>query len=138
MKCFNLDILHRNFSACYSINSRYLGITHDETKAVEISEDQFKTCLKANGQFCSLNTLLLPLAKPPTCVSALYAKDEASIQKRCSLQIRKASIISIQTSIAPNVWIITSSTTAVPSGITLICPGEAPTSAIPKMPIHIL
>ena len=46
---------------------------HDETKAVEISEDQ------ANGQFCSLNTPLLPLTNSPTCISALYAKDKASI-----------------------------------------------------------
>ena len=32
---FNLAIPHRNFSACYSINNRYLGIMHDETRAVE-------------------------------------------------------------------------------------------------------
>ena len=49
---FNLAIPHGNFSAHYSINNRYLRIMHDETKAVEISEDQFKTCQKANGQFC--------------------------------------------------------------------------------------
>ena len=61
---FNLAIPHENFSACYSINNRYLGMTHDETKAVEISEDQFKTCQKANRQFCSLNTPLLLLVKP--------------------------------------------------------------------------
>ena len=30
---FNLAIPHRNFSACYSINKRYLGIMHDETKS---------------------------------------------------------------------------------------------------------
>ena len=71
--------------------------------------------------FFSLNTPLLPLANPPTCVSALYAKDKDSIQKRCSLQIRKASSKIITTSIGPNVWMITSLTTAVPSGITLIC-----------------
>ena len=98
-----MAIPHGNFSACYSINNRYLGITHDKTKAVEISEDQFKTCQKANGQFCSLNTPLLPLTNPPTCVSGLYAKNKASIQKRFSLQIRKASSVSIPTSIAPNV-----------------------------------
>ena len=68
----------------------------------------------------------------------LYTKDKASIQKRCSLQIRNASSISIPTSIAPNVLIITSSTAAVPSGITLICPGEAPRSVIPQTPIHVL
>ena len=53
---FNLAIPHENISACYSINNRYLGITHDETKAVEISEDQFETGQKDNEQFCSLNT----------------------------------------------------------------------------------
>ena len=110
----------------------------DETKAVEISEDQFKTCQKANGQFCSLDTPLLPLSNPPTCISGLYVKDKASTQKGCSLQIRKASSVSIPTSIFPNVWIITPQTAAVPHWITLICPGEAPWSVIPQTPIHIL
>ena len=41
-KVFNLAIPHRNVLAHYNINNRYLGIMHDETKAVEISEDQFK------------------------------------------------------------------------------------------------
>ena len=33
---FNLVIPHGNLSAHYSINNRYLGIKHDETKALEI------------------------------------------------------------------------------------------------------
>ena len=48
---FNLVIPHGNFSACYNIDSKYLGITYDDTKAVEISEQQFSTCQKANRQF---------------------------------------------------------------------------------------
>ena len=36
---FNLAIPLGNFSACYNINNRYLGIMHNETKAVEISEE---------------------------------------------------------------------------------------------------
>ena len=75
-KVFNLDIPHRNFSACYDIQHKYLGITLDETSAVEISEDQFKTCLNANRQFCILNAPLLPLANPPTCVSALVCQGQ--------------------------------------------------------------
>ena len=71
-------------------------------------------------------------------ILALYTKDKASIKRRCSLQIRKASSVSIPTSITPNVWVITSPTTVVSSGITHICPGEAPRSIIPQMPIHIL
>ena len=51
-------------------------------------------------------------------------------QEGCSL--------SIPTSIAPNVWMITSPTTAIPSGITLICPEEAPRSVTPETPIHVL
>ena len=82
---FNLAIPHRNFSACYNINNRYLGIMHDKTKAVPISENQFKTYQKAYRQFCSLNTPLLLPTNPPSCVSALYSKDKASIEKRCSL-----------------------------------------------------
>ena len=89
---FNLAIPCGNFLAYYSMQNRYLGITHDETKVVEISEDQFKTCQKANRQFYNINTLLLPLTR-----------DKTSIQKWCSLQIRKASSISIPLSIGPNV-----------------------------------
>ena len=120
------------------MQNKSLGITHDETSIVEISEDQFKICQKANGQFCILNTPLLPLPNPPTCVLGMYAKDKGSIQNRCSLQIKKASSINIPTSIAPNVWIITSSTTAVPLGITLIWPGEALRPVTPQTPLHIL
>ena len=32
---FNLAIPHRNFSACYNINNKYLGIKHDKTKAMD-------------------------------------------------------------------------------------------------------
>ena len=96
------------------------------TKAVEILEEQFNTCQKANRQFCSLNTPLQPLVNLPTCIAALYAKDKAGIEKRCSLQIRKANSVSIPTLIVPNVWILTSAPTAVSMEIMLICPDEAP------------
>ena len=71
------------------------------------------------------------------CIS-LICQGKASIQKRCSLQINKASKISTPIAIAPNVWIIASPTAAVPSGITVICPGEVPRSVIPQTPIQVL
>ena len=74
---FNLVIPHRYFSARYNINSKYLGITYDETKAVEISQDQFSTCQKANGQFCSLNTPLQLLANPPMCIASIICKEQS-------------------------------------------------------------
>ena len=36
-KIFTLDIPHGKFTAHYDINTQYLGITQDETMAVEIS-----------------------------------------------------------------------------------------------------
>ena len=61
-KIFTLDIPHRNFSACYDITTKYLGITKDETMAVELSSNQFQICKAANGQFCTIPTPFQPLA----------------------------------------------------------------------------
>ena len=68
---FNLVIPYGNFTACYDIDSKYLGITYGETKAVEISEQQFSTCQKDNGWFFSINVPLQPLANPPLCITAI-------------------------------------------------------------------
>ena len=51
---------------------------------------------------------------------------------------QKANSISMPTSIAPNVWIITSLPAVAPAGITLICPGEAHRVFTPQTPIHVL
>ena len=121
---FNLAIPHRNFSAWYNINSKYLGLTYDKTKAVEISDQQFSICQKAIRQFYNINVPLPLLANPPSCITAIYAKNKAGIEPRCSLQIRNPNNVSIPTSIAPNVWILTSAPSAVLMGITLICHEE--------------
>ena len=75
---FNLVIPHRNFSACYNTDSKYLGITYDETKAVEISEQQFSTCQKAKGQFCNNNNanLYSTLGKQLVLCTVLYIESE--------------------------------------------------------------
>ena len=103
---FNLDTPHGNYSLSYDTDNKYLGITLDETSAIEILEDQFWTCKRVHRQLCILNTPPLPLANPPTCSSSLYTKDKSSNQKSCSLQVKKANSISIPTSITPNVWVI--------------------------------
>ena len=56
---------------------------------VELSTSQFQVCQEANNQFCSITTPFQPLANPPSCVSALYARIPADITSQCSLQIRK-------------------------------------------------
>ena len=126
---FTLDIPHGNYSACYDINTRYFGVTKDATMAVELSTAQFQTCQQANGQFCHISTPFQPIANPPTCIAALYAKSKASIASKCSLQFCKTTIITLPTKITPDVWILTTPVTAPVSMITLICP-EKPMETI--------
>ena len=78
--------------------------------AVELSTTQFRVCQEANGQFCSITTPFQPLANPPSCVSALYARSQADITSQCSLQIRKTSDVNPPTQISPDVWISHDST----------------------------
>ena len=106
--------------------------------AVEHLEHQFHICRDANGQFYNIEAPLQPLANPPSCITALYAKNTASIDMRCSLKIRNTNSISISTSIAPNVWILTSAPSAVTTRITLICPEVVTRSITLWKPIHIL
>ena len=46
---FTLDIPHQNYSACYDVNTKYLGVTKDATMGVELSTTQFQACQQANG-----------------------------------------------------------------------------------------
>ena len=77
---FNLLIPKGNLSACYGIDNRYLGISHDGTTALEILVQQFTTCKQANGQFCNIDTLLQPLANSPSCITTIYAQNKAGIE----------------------------------------------------------
>ena len=96
---FTLDIPHRNYSSHYDINTRYFGITKDATMGLELSTAQFQTCQQPNGQFCHISTLFQPLANPPTCIAALYAKSKASITSKCSLQLHKMTTTALPTQI---------------------------------------
>ena len=129
-KVFTLDIPYGNYSACYDINTRYFGVTKDATMGLELSSTQFEVCQQANGQFCHISTLFQPLANPPTCIAAIYAKSEASIKSKCSLQIRKATSTSLPTQITPDVWILASPASAPIDTISLICP-QKPMETIP-------
>ena len=74
-KIINLPVPVGNYSMRYTMDNKYLGVTYDRTKAMDIPEDQFKLCKEANGQFCPLTTPLQPLTNPPSCVAALYTKN---------------------------------------------------------------
>ena len=115
-----------------------MGITKDANMAVELSTTQFQACQEANSQFCSITTPFQPLANPPSCIAALYAKSTADITSKCSLQIWKASNTNLPTQIAPDVWILTTPLAAPANTMTLICPEKAMETIIIQKPVHIL
>ena len=71
----NLPVPVGNYLMRYTMDNKYLGVTYNRTKAMDIPEDQFKICKEANGQFWPLMTPLQPLTNPPSCVAALYTKN---------------------------------------------------------------
>ena len=115
-----------------------LGVTKDATMAVELSTTQFWVCQEANGQFCSITTPFQPLANPPSCVAALYARSPADITSQCSLQIRKTSDVNLPTQIFPDVWILTTPLSTPTSTIMLICPEKATETITLRKLVHIV
>ena len=105
---------------------------------MEISEWQFIANQQANGQFCSINTPLQPLANSPSGSAATYMKNKAGIENRCLLQIRNTNSATIPTPIAPNVWSLTSASTMVLTGIMIICLDEAPRFITTQTTFNIL
>ena len=79
-----------------------------------------------------------PLANPPSCIAALYARSTVDITSKWSLQIQKASGINLPTQVAPDVWILTTPPAAPANTITLICPKKAIENIIIQKPVHIL
>ena len=135
---FTLDIPHGNYSAHYDINTQYFGVTKDATMVVELSCTQFEVCKQANRQFCHISMPFQPLANPPTCITALYAKSTANIESKCSLQLHKASTIPLPTQIMPDVWILATPTSAPTDTISLICPEKPMETITIRQPLHVL
>ena len=99
--------------------------------AVELSTTQFQVCQEANGQFCSITTPFQPLANPPLCVLALYARSPADITSKCSLQIRKTSDADLPTQISPDVWILMTPLSTPATRLPMACSATSPNFYLP-------
>ena len=105
----NLAVPVGNYSMKYTMDTKYVGVTYDRTKAMDIPEEQFKLCKEANGQFCPLTTPLQPLTNPPSCVAALYTKNSREIDCLCELTTKAQPELYLPIPLASNVWAIISS-----------------------------
>ena len=134
----NLPVPVGNYSMRYTMETKYLGVTYDRTKAMDIPEEQFKLCKEANGQFCSLLTPLQPLTNPPSCVAALYTKNSREINHLCELTTKAQPEIYLPIPLAPNVWAIISSPFKQQLPVTVIYPTKPAALIHISLPIHIL
>ena len=76
---FNLLTQKGNLPAQYNIDTKYLRISSDETKVIEILKQQFTKCQPTNGQFCKIDTPLQPLTNPSSCITAIYTKNKQEL-----------------------------------------------------------
>ena len=135
---FNLPVLHSNLSIQYKIKHRYIRVTHNEAKAVAITDQQYMACQHAYGQFCRINAPFQPLTNPPSCITALYAKNDQAIEEQCSLLVSNVPHTFITVAVTSNLWVIPSNPETLGSTILIIYPDNN-TSIVPfQQPIHIL
>ena len=135
---FILPVPHRNLSVEYEANYKYIGITYDETKEVAITNLQYRACQHASGQFFRINAPLQPLTNPPSCVSALYAKNDQAMKELCSLVISHMPCTYIPIAVTSKLWISPSNPQIWGSTMTIICPDKATSTVHLHQPFHIL
>ena len=134
----NLPVPVGNYSMRYTMDTKYIGVTYDITKAMDIPEEQFKLCKEANRQFCPLLMPLQPLTNSPSCIAALYTKNSREIDHLCELTTKAQPELYLPIPLGPNVWAITSSPFRQQPPVTVICPTRPATSIHISPPIHIL
>ena len=120
------------------MDTKYLGVTYDRTKAMDIPEEQFKLCKEANGQFCPLTTPLQPLTNLPSGIAALYTKNSKEIDRLCELTTKAQPELYLPIPLASNVWAIISSPFKQQPPVTVICPTRPTASIHISPPIHVL
>ena len=113
-------------------------MTYDETKAVATKDLQYRACQHANRQFCRMDAPFQPLTNLPSCITALYAKNNQAIKERCSLVISHMPHTFICIAVTSNLWIILSNPQTLGSTMTIICPDKATSTEPLQKPFHIL
>ena len=125
---FNLPVLYGDVSTQYKIDNKYVGVTYNETQPVMITEQQHSTCLHTNGQFCKIHAPFQALTNSPSCIAALYAKNDQEIHVQCSKSIFHTLLAFPPIVITSNLWIFILTPTMQESAITIVCPDKVKSS----------
>ena len=108
----------------YHLNTKsttnIIGVTYDETQAVMITKQQYLICLHTNEQFCKIDASFQALTNPPSCVAALYARNNQEIEVQCSLSIFHIPPAFTHLIITSNLWILISTPATQGSAVTMV------------------
>ena len=102
-----------------------------------ITEQQYSTCLHAKGQFCKIDATFQPLTYPPSCIAALYVKNDQEIGVQHSLSIFHTPPAFTPITVTSNHWILIPTPTMQGSTVTMICPDKATSLTLFQQPFHI-
>ena len=116
---FNLWVPQGDMLGRYKIHDKYIAIAYDKTQTIVITEQQYSTCLHADGQFCTVDMPFQALTNAPTCTVALYSKNNKEIDAQCSLSVFHTPTTFPFIVIASNLWIFISTPTMQGSAITM-------------------
>ena len=95
-----------------------------------MTEQQYLTFLHANGQLCKIDAQFQPLKNLPSCIAALYAKNDQEIGVQCSLSIFHTNHIKpLDSNFNPAMQGL---------AITMIFPDKVTCSALFQQPLCIL
>ena len=136
-KVLTLSIPHGNFSACYDINTKYLGISKDATMVVELPTTQVQVCQEANGQFCSITTPFQPLANPIMCLCSI-CKEPIRCYFPMFITNKENFRCRLTNTDISDVWILMTPLSAPANTIMLICPEKATETITVRRPVFIL
>ena len=85
-----------------------------------------------------MNAPFQPLTNPPSCITALHAKNDQAIKEQCSLVISHVPCTFVSIAVISNLWIIPSNAQTLGSAIMKIDHDNV-TSIVPlQQPFHIL
>jgi hypothetical protein len=105
----NLPLLHPELrtSFRYKLEGKFLAVLTDESFYMIPSEEQVVLCQSTHGAWCKIAEPMYSLPHVPTCITALYQKDDEMINEHCKVSHAPQTAPDARL-IKPQVWAVSS------------------------------
>ena len=88
-EAFSIPIPHPKLDLVvrYSMETTHIAISTDKTSYVMLSGSELSKCVTADTTYCSFRQPVRSIAHSPSCVSALFLKDNLAIKNVCTRKL---------------------------------------------------